>query len=169
MKVQDIMTTAVETCGPESDLAEAAAIMWKRDCGSVPVVDAGRRIVGMITDRDICMAVCTRNKLANEMKVAEVISGKVYACAPGDNIHDALETMQSSQLRRLPVVDADGSLRGILSINDVVLHSGRGKSKKHVSHRDAMETLKALSEHRRPDEDAGGDDDDEGALSAALI
>ena len=166
MKVQDIMTADVEACGPESDLAEAAAIMWRKDCGSVPVVDAGRRIVGMITDRDICMAVCTRNKLATDMKVSEVISGKVYACAPDDNIRDAMETMQSSQLRRLPVVDADGTLRGILSINDVVLNARRGQSKKHVSHRDAMETLKALSEHRRPDEDA---EDDEGALSAALI
>ena len=156
MKVKDIMTADVEACGPESDLAEAAMIMWRRDCGSVPVVDAGRRIVGMITDRDICMAVCTRNRLGTEMKVAEVISGKVFACAPDDNIHDAMETMQSSQLRRLPVVDADGTLRGILSVNDVVLHSGRGKSKKHVSHRDAMETLKALSEHRKADEGEEG-------------
>ena len=166
MKVQDIMTADVEACGPESDLAEAAAIMWRRDCGSVPVVDAGRRIVGMITDRDICMAVCTRNKLATEMKVSEVISGKVYACAPDDKIRDALETMQSAQLRRLPVVDADGTLRGILSINDVVLNSRRGQSKKHISHRDAMETLKALAEHRQADEGAEGD---EGALSAALV
>lgn len=166
MKVQDIMTSDVEACGPESDLAEAAAIMWKKDCGTVPVVDAERRIVGMITDRDICMAVCTRNKLATELKVGEVISGKVYACAPDDSIRDALETMQSSQLRRLPVVDADGTLRGILSVNDVVLNARRGHSKKHVSHRDAMETLKALSEHRPPDE---GDEGDEGALSAALI
>src|SRR5918993_4730910 len=136
MKVQDIMTSDVEACGPESDLAEAAAIMWRKDCGSVPIVDAEQRIVGMITDRDICMAVCTRNKLATELKVGEVMSGKVFACAPDDNIRDAMETMQSSQLRRLPVVDADGKLRGILSINDVVLHSGRGRSKKHVSHRD---------------------------------
>lgn len=166
MKVQDIMTADVEACGPESDLAEAAAIMWRRDCGSVPVVDAGRRIVGMITDRDICMAVCTRNKLATDLKVSEVISGKVYACAPDDNVRDALETMQSSQLRRLPVVDADGRVLGILSINDVVLNARRGQSKKHVSHRDAMETLKALSEHRQEDEGAEGD---EGALSAALV
>jgi CBS domain-containing protein len=166
MKVQDIMTSDVEACGPESDLAEAASIMWRRDCGTVPVVDAERRIVGMITDRDICMAVSTRNKLATELKVGEVISGKVYACAPDDDIRDAMETMQSSQLRRLPVVDADGTLRGLLSINDVVLNSRRGHSKKHVSHRDAMETLKALSEHRRPED---GDDGDESAISAALI
>jgi CBS domain-containing protein len=166
MKVQDIMTADVEACGPESDLAEAAAIMWRKDCGSVPVVDDERRIVGMITDRDICMAVCTRNKLATDLKVGEVISGRVYACAPDDDIRDALETMQSSQLRRLPVVDADGTLRGILSINDVVLHARRGKGKKHISHREAMETLKALSEHRTREDGDGGD---ENALSAALV
>ena len=164
MKVQDIMTADVETCGPESDLAEAAVTMWRRDCGSVPVVDAERKIVGMITDRDICMAVSTRNRLASEMKVREVISGRVYACAPDDDIRRALETMQSAQLRRLPVVEADGTLRGILSINDVVLHAKRGQSKKHVSHRDAMETLKVLSEHRQTDSP-----DEDQAISAALI
>jgi CBS domain-containing protein len=164
MKVQDIMTANVEACGPESDLAAAAMIMWKRDCGSVPVVDGARKVVGMITDRDICMAVATRNRLATEIKVGEVISGRVYACAPDDRVQDALETMQSAQLRRLPVVDDDGVLHGILSINDVVLHAKRGQSKKHVSHRDAMETLKVLSEHRQPD----GPDEDQ-AISAALI
>jgi CBS domain-containing protein len=164
MKVQNIMTADVEACGPESDLAAAAMIMWKRDCGSVPVVGDERKVVGMITDRDICMAVATRNKLATEIKVGEVISGRVYACAPDDDIRDALETMQSAQLRRLPVVDDDGVLRGILSINDVVLHARKGQSKKHVSHRDVMETLKILCEHRQPD-----DIDEEQAVSAALI
>lgn len=153
MKVQDIMTADVEYCSPGSDLGSAATIMWNRDCGSVPVVDGERRVVGMITDRDICMAVATRNRLASEIQISEVISGRVYACSPDDDIKDALETMQSAQLRRLPVVDDDGLLRGILSINDVVLHSARGKSKKHVTHRDAMATLKVLSEHRATGED----------------
>jgi CBS domain-containing protein len=163
MKVQDIMTADVETCGPESDLAAAATIMWERDCGSVPVVDAERRVVGMITDRDICMAVATRDKRASEIKVGEVISGRVYACAPDDRISDVLETMQSAQLRRLPVVDHNGVLHGILSINDLVLHSGRGRSKKHIAHRDVMATLKALCEHR------AAETDDDQAVSAALI
>jgi CBS domain-containing protein len=163
MRVQDIMTTNVEACSPEQDLGAAATIMWERDCGSVPVVDNERKVVGMITDRDICMAVATRNKLASEIKVGEVISGNVYACAPDDKLRDALETMQSAQLRRLPVVDASGVLHGILSINDVILHSDKGRSKKHISHKEVMETLKALSEHRRPDVS-----EDE-ALSAALI
>lgn len=164
MKVQDIMTTPVETCSPDSDLGAAATIMWKRDCGSVPVLDAEERVIGMITDRDICMAVSTRNKLASQIKVSEVISGKVYACSPDDRIEDALETMQSAQLRRLPVVDDDGKLHGILSINDVILNSARGRSKKHVAHRDVMATLKVLSEHRRQETDEA-----QQALSAALI
>lgn len=164
MKVQDIMTADVETCQPESDLGAAATIMWKRDCGSVPVVDAEGRVVGMITDRDICMAVSTRNKLASAIKVGEVISGRVYACSPEDRVADALETMQSAQLRRLPVVDDDGKLHGILSINDLVLNSRKDRSKKHVSHRDVITTLKVLCEHRQPEMD-----DEQQALSAALI
>lgn len=164
MKVQDIMTAPVETCSPDSDLGAAATIMWKRDCGSVPVADADGRVVGMITDRDICMAVSTRNKLASEIKVSEVISGQVYACSPEDRIEDALETMQSAQLRRLPVVDDEGGLHGILSINDVILNSARGRSKKHVAHRDVMTTLKVLSEHRPSEAD-----EEAQAISAALI
>jgi CBS domain-containing protein len=164
MKVHNIMTADVETCGAESDLGAAATIMWRRDCGSVPVVDGEGKVIGMITDRDICMAVATRNKLASEIKVGEVISGRVYACASDDRIEDALETMQSAQLRRLPVVDDDGRLQGILSINDVVLNSKKGRSKKHVAHRDVMDTLKILSEHRAPEEE---DDDDEQAVSAS--
>jgi CBS domain-containing protein len=163
MRVQDIMTVEVETCGPESDLAAAANIMWRRDCGSVPVVDADGKVIGMITDRDICMAVSTRNRLASEIKVNEVMSGRVYACSADDDIRDALETMQSAQLRRLPVVDGVGSLQGILSINDVLLHSAKGRSKKHVAHRDVMVTLKVLSEHRRPDAET------EQAIAAALL
>ena len=163
MRVQDIMTANVETCSLESDLGAAASIMWKRDCGAVPVVDDERRVVGMITDRDICMALSTRNKLASEIKIGEVISGNVYACAPDDKLRDALETMQSAQLRRLPVVDASGVLHGILSINDIILHSAKGRSKKHISHGEVMATLKALCEHRATDTS-----EDE-ALSAALV
>ena len=164
MRVQDIMTADVEACSPDSDLGAAATIMWRKDCGSVPVVDAERRVIGMITDRDICMAVATRNKRASEIKVSEVISGRVYACAADDRIKDALETMQSAQLRRLPVVSDDGVLQGILSINDVVLHSASGRSKKHVAHRDVMATLKILSEHRSADEDDAQPPVEEAAL-----
>lgn len=152
MKVRDIMTGQVGSCGPETNLAEAARIMWDKDCGAVPVLDGEGKVAGMITDRDICMALTTRNRPASDVTVGEVINGAVKACAPGDDVSAALKTMSSEQLRRLPVVDDEGKLLGIISLNDCILNSKQGKSKKgaHVSHADVMEALKALSQHRVP-------------------
>jgi CBS domain-containing protein len=150
------MTTDVGSCGPETNLAAAARIMWEKDCGAVPVVDAEGRVIGIITDRDICMALTTRNQLASDMTVGAVAGGAVKSCAPEDDASAALKTMQAEQLRRLPVVGGEGQLVGILSLNDVILSSKQGKSKKgaHVSHGEVMETLKALSRHRTPKIDA---------------
>lgn len=152
MKVREIMTAEVGSCGLETNLAAVAKVMWEKDCGAVPVLDSEGKAIGIITDRDICMALTTRNNLASEVTVGDVISGPVKSCAPGDDVSDALGTMQSEQLRRLPVVDNDGRLVGILSLNDVILHSKQGKSKKgaHVSHGEVMDALKALSQHRTP-------------------
>lgn len=156
MKVREIMTSEVAACGLETNLAAAATIMWEKDCGSVPVLDHEGRVTGIITDRDICMALTTRNSRASEVTVGDVISGAVVSCAPDDAVSAALETMRSGQLRRLPVIDDEGKLMGILSLNDVILNSGQGKSKKdrHVSHGEVMDTLKALSRHRLPSLDA---------------
>jgi CBS domain-containing protein len=152
MKVREIMTSEVGSCGPEASVAEAARLMWEKDCGSVPVLDAEGRVTGMLTDRDICMALTTRNSRASEVMVGDVISGAVATCAADDDVSAALSMMRSGQLRRLPVVDDAGRLVGILSLNDVILNSRKGKSKKgkHVSHGEVMDTLKALNLHRLP-------------------
>ena len=152
MKVREIMTGEVGSCGLETNLAAAARIMWEKDCGAVPVLDSQGQVIGIITDRDICMALTTRNYLASGITVGDVISGMVKACAPDDDVNTALQTMQREQVRRLPVVDGEGKLVGILALNDVILHSKQGKSKKgaHVSHGEVMEALKALSQHRAP-------------------
>ncbi len=160
MKVRDIMTVNASACRPESDLASAAMIMWKHDCGSVPVVNGAGVIVGIITDRDICMSLAFNERAAANVTVGEIVTGKVYTCAPDDDVKDALQIMSDQKLRRLPVVDNDGALRGILSINDVILHSKRGESKKgkYVSHKDVMQTLKALSQHRESDQETHAED-----------
>ena len=149
MKVRDVMTGNVKSCSPELNLAAAAKIMWDNDCGAVPVTDAAGRVTGMITDRDICMAVAGKNRLAAEITVGEVISHQAHVCQEDDDIQDALELMRREQVRRLPVVNSDGVLQGILSINDVVLRSKKGKSKddSHIPHKDVMRTIKALSQH----------------------
>jgi CBS domain-containing protein len=152
MKVREIMTSEVGSCGLETNLAAAARIMWEKDCGSVPVLDHEGHVIGIVTDRDICMALTTRNHLASELTVGDVVSGTIKTCAPDDDVSAALKTMQNDQLRRLPVVDGKGKLVGMLALNDVILNSKKGKSKKgaHVSHGDVMDTLKALSQHRAP-------------------
>lgn len=145
MLVERLMTRDVEACRPESLLSEAAAIMWRRDCGVVPVVDAERHVVGVVTDRDICIALATRPRVASEVRVGEVMSRPVHTCTEVDDLSEALELMRRERVRRLPVLDGGDKLAGILSLNDVILHSDRGKSKKHVSHRETMLTLKAVS------------------------
>jgi CBS domain-containing protein len=148
MQVREIMTGEVKSCRPETNLAQAATIMWEEDCGCVPVIDEEGRAIGMITDRDICMAVATKLRTAPDISVAEIMSGRVHACAPDDDVTQALGIMSREKLRRLPVLDADGMLAGLLSFNDVVLHAKKGGGKKHVSHKEVMATLKSLCEHR---------------------
>ena len=159
MLVEKVMTSDVETCLASNTLSEAAAVMWRRDCGAVPVVDEERRVVGVVTDRDICMALATRGQLASEVKVGDVMTGSPRTCTTVDDVREALDVMKGAQLRRLPVVDGAGRLAGILSVNDIILHADRGKSKKHVSHADAMAVLKAISSPHRaaPGQQPGGD------------
>jgi CBS domain-containing protein len=153
MLVESLMTRDAESCRPESSLAEAAAIMWRRDCGAVPVVDAENRPAGIITDRDICMALSLRGQRAAEVRVGEVMAQGVRTCTSVDDVREALELMRGRQLRRLPVVNGEGKLVGILSISDIVRHTKKGKGKKHVSQRDTLATLKAICRPRTADAD----------------
>lgn len=150
MKVKDIMIHPVQSCGPESNLATAAMMMWDTDCGVLPVVNFEGKVIGMITDRDICMAAATKSRHSSEITVFETITGQVHACAPGDDIHDAMETMAKHQVRRLPVIDDAGRLAGILSLNDIVLRAGEAKGWRTaaVSCEDLVRTLKAIETHR---------------------
>ena len=121
MKVRDVMATVVHSCRPRINLAEAAASMWNFDCGSLPVVDHDGKVIGMITDRDICMAVATKGRIASHITVWETMTGKAHTCGEDDAAKTALGTMTAEKVRRLPVVDQEGMLRGFLSINDLVL------------------------------------------------
>ncbi|HEV3470972.1 MAG TPA: CBS domain-containing protein [Pyrinomonadaceae bacterium] len=154
MLVEDLMTREVEACRPESSLAEAAAVMWRRDCGAVPVVDEGGAVVGMITDRDICMALATRRAYAADVHVGEVMAGGVISCTPEDDVQEALEVMRERQLRRLPVVDSQGRLAGILSVADVVRRARKGGGKRRVKRREALATIKAILRPRGVEDDA---------------
>lgn len=108
MKVTEIMTAAPRTCTPDTTLAAAANLMWEGDCGILPVVDDGE-LVGVVTDRDMYIALATRNARASQVRVGAVATKTVSACQPEDEVEAALATMKRARVRRLPVVDAAGT------------------------------------------------------------
>jgi CBS domain-containing protein len=150
MQVQDIMTSDVQCCGPDTNLAAAAKMMWDSDCGALPVLNINGQVMGMITDRDICMAAATKNKPPSEITVWETTSGKAFTCRPADDIHTALDIMKRERVRRLPVVDEEGVFQGIIAMNDVLLaaQEAKGRNAPAVSYEDVVRTMKAISAHR---------------------
>jgi CBS domain-containing protein len=151
MKVHELMTTPAETCPIDTDLATAAMIMWWRDCGAVPITDAqGGRVVGMITDRDICMATATKHVAPDQIRVSDVMNGRLHSVTPDDEIETALERMASARVRRLPVVDAQGEAVGMLSLNDLVLRAdpARARATSGAPADGVLRALKSISEHR---------------------
>jgi CBS-domain-containing membrane protein len=120
MTVGDLMTKTVRCCGPQDSLDTAAHQLWDGDCGALPVVDGPeRRVVGMLTDRDICMAAHFRGRPLGQITVERVMSSKVQSCHTGDEVSSAEATMKSAQVRRLPVVDDAGQLLGMISLADI--------------------------------------------------
>lgn len=147
MKVKEIMQKEVHSCRPDTDLAMAAMQMWDGDFGVLPVVANGGTVVGMITDRDICMAAATKRCDPGEIRVEEVATGQVYGCSPETEIHEALKIMQQRRVRRLPVMSAEeGKLVGILSLNDVALKA-QEDAKADLSAQDVELTLKSICAH----------------------
>ena len=145
MKVQDVMVRGVRFCNPDTNLATVARIFWEQGCGALPVVDKGRAI-GMITDRDVSIALGTRNAKAGDTFVRDVALPKVFFCLVQDDIHTALNTMRAQQVRRLPVVDNEGALVGILSLDDIVLFAVEGGSAE-LTYADVIDTMKSIYVH----------------------
>lgn len=151
MNVNELMSREIVTCNRNSDLESAALQMWNADCGSLPVLDDAGRTIGMITDRDICMATALQHKSPGEIMVKEVINGKLFACTPNADVKTALRTMSTEKVRRLPVITADGHLEGLVSIDDVIVHADRGSRGQYtpaLSYGDAFGALKSFCGHQ---------------------
>jgi CBS domain-containing protein len=125
MKVEQLMSRTVRTCRRDETLNRAAQLMWETDCGCVPVVDEDGRPVGMITDRDVCMAAYTQGRPLDALPVASAMARDLRSCHATDTIVEAESIMRTAQVRRLPVVDAGGRLIGLLSLNDIVREGAR--------------------------------------------
>jgi CBS domain-containing protein len=135
VKVEELMTRDPVTLRPESTCSEAAALMKRQDCGSLPVVKDGK-LVGIVTDRDIVVRGVAGGKDPTHLAVSEVMTSGPITIAPGMNAEEASKLMSEKQVRRLPVVDG-GRLVGILAI---------GQLARHESANVAGETLKEVSQ-----------------------
>lgn len=144
MKVEKIMKLDIGCCRPNDDLMKAAEIMRQKDCGVVPVIDEENKIVGMITDRDVCFAALNNSGKISQISVSDLGGAKIVTCTANDKVEDALKKMRKYQLKRLPVVGKNGELVGILSVSDVLLNARKDKKLK----KKIYSTLEAIFQPR---------------------
>ena len=152
MKVKEIMTQSAVCCSADTNVGAAVELMWVRNCGMLPVVGPDLKLSGIVTDRDICIAMGTRNSLAGELTVGEIATKNVFTCTPDEEIHEALLTMASKQVRRLPVVNDEGIPQGILSMDDIITHGDLNKLEDccELSSEEIIRSLKKLYGQKFP-------------------
>lgn len=146
MHIEKIMSKPVITCEPGDSLSTAAQRMWDHDCGVLVVVDGGGRTVGVVTDRDICMAAYIQGLPLKAIAVSTAMATQVASCRPQDDIGAAEDLMRKRQIRRLVVVDAAERPVGLVSLNDIARNAVTHK--KQGAERELALTLAAICEPR---------------------
>ncbi|HET6629373.1 MAG TPA: CBS domain-containing protein [Woeseiaceae bacterium] len=119
MQVRDIMTENPACCAPETSLEDVARIMADQDCGEIPVLDERGRPLGVVTDRDITVRAVAQGRDPAATAARDVMTGSVITTTPDASLEDALAHMEESQVRRLPVVDEDGVVCGMVAQADI--------------------------------------------------
>ena len=153
LSVDAVMTPNPLVCHPETDLGEVGMLLWEADCGALPVVGLDREILGMVTDRDVCMSLAMSGVRAPEREVAEVMSSPPVCCRPGDDVRSALTAMAEHRVRRLPVADAEGRLAGVVSMADLVRCTGSA-----IPAADILEAQRRIATpHRKPNAASAAD------------
>jgi len=126
MRVEQLMTRKVRSCSPDDSLAEAARIMWEGDFGCLPVRGNGAdHVEGVITDRDICMAAMLQGRPLSDLRVADVMNSQVKSCRPTDSAEMAERVMAAARVRRLPVLDEEDILVGMITLADLAREAER--------------------------------------------
>jgi CBS domain-containing protein len=148
--VAEVMNDTVHSCRPSDSLNHAAQIMWEGDCGALPVVNGDGLIVGMITDRDICMASFTQGRHLSALTVEQAMSTAVKTCSADEPISRALEIMEQSKVRRLPVI-REGKVQGIVALADVARWVREGHGGRAAACEALAGALAAITEPPRPE------------------
>ena len=124
MKVQEVMTSPAHSCTADTSLAAAAIVMRDYKCGALPVLDEQGHPIGILTDRDVCMAVARKNRFPAAISVHEVMTPGPLTCLPETDLTEVVDLLAGHHVRRLPVVDVEGRLVGIVSLSDVAAVAG---------------------------------------------
>jgi CBS domain-containing protein len=148
MRVEQLMTKTVQSCRPDDSLEHAAQLMWSYDCGCLPVctADGVSYVVGVVTDRDICMSALFQGKPLRDLRVADAMAKRLVTCHPGDGLARAETAMRKAQIRRMPVVDEENALVGIVSLADLAREADREQTAPHpqVTEEEVADTLAAI-------------------------
>ena len=147
MNIQEIMSKPAVTCHSNDTLNTAARLMWEHDCGALPVVDDEGGTIGMITDRDICMAAYTQGSPLHSIEVSQAMAREVFSCRIKDSLETAEQLMSEKQVRRVPVVNGDNRPVGVLSLNDIARHATVSRKKNGLDH-EVTQTLAAICRPR---------------------
>jgi len=152
MKVKNAMMGTPYHCQLETNLGSAAELMWVGNCGFLPVMGGAGQIVGVITDRDICIALGTRNRLPGDVRVREAMANRLFACSSEDDVHVAMQMMKEGGVRRLPVLTENGTLVGVISIDDLLLRAEAGGigQRPELSMEEVVKTWRAIDQRRMP-------------------
>lgn len=141
MYVNEVMTRRAECTRPDATLQEAAGRMKALEIGSLPVCDKDR-LVGMVTDRDITVRSVSKGHDPRTDRVRDVMTPQVYYCFEDEDVADAAQRMRERQVRRLPVVDRNKRLTGMLALGDLAVEAGNDQL--------AGSTLEGISEPSSP-------------------
>ena len=147
MRIKELMSHPAVTCPASATLDQAARLMWEYDCGVIPVVNDDGRLAGVVTDRDICMAAYTQGKALSAIPVTTAMSKQVIASHANDEIESAEALMRDNQIHRVPVLDGDARVEGVISMNDLARAAARAK--KSATDRELVQTMAAICEPRR--------------------
>ena len=149
--VKEIMLSGPKYCNKNESLKNAIKEMSKSKINSLPIVDNDEKVVGIITSWDICTALGKANKAYADLKVHEVMTPEAHTCTPEDDAKTALRIMRTKKVRRLPVVDKKGQLKGFLTLNAIARMFEKGKEREEIEHggeENIVRTLRSIYERK---------------------
>src|SRR5690349_728567 len=145
MQIAQLMTRDIQTCRQTDTLDHAAKLMWDHDIGALAVVDDAGMLVGIVTDRDACMAAFMAHQPLHELQVSIAMNTHVVTCRPDDTVRVVAGWMAHHKIRRIPVVNDDQHPIGMVSLNDLALASARGNG---IPRSEIADTLASICAHR---------------------